>query len=94
MHYHVYVGPKTESMPKDIFSFSSGQDAIEKVMELLEKLGVADGTVDMSHTENDLGRFSVILVPELQYKVVLHECECANVHDQNKSINLKPKILN
>ena len=93
MHYHVYVGPQIDAMPKDIFSFNSSESAIEKVMELLASLDASDDIVDMSHLENDAGRFSVILVPKLQYKIVLHECEHACA--QNKApIDLKPTVLN
>jgi hypothetical protein len=81
-HYHVYVGPKNGSLPKDVFSFETGQQAIDKVMDLIQKLGHSIEEFQMAHEESPLGRFSVILVPSIDCKIVLHECNYANHKEQ------------
>ena len=80
-HYHVYVGPKNSSIPKEIFSFETGQQAVDKVMELIRGFGLSDD-FQMAHEESSLGRFSVIMVPSIDCKIVLHECNYSNHKEQ------------
>jgi hypothetical protein len=90
MHYHIYSGTKTDAMPEAVFNFTSGQQAIDKVMELIESLGQLDELVEVVHTENKYGRFSTIEIPNQDHKIVLHECSC----EQNNQLLLNNKNLN
>lgn len=76
MHYHIYFGLKQDFSPKEIFEFDENQLAINKVMELVEAYG-STSEIEILHTEDTLGRFSTIIIPNCDYKITLHECDCS-----------------
>lgn len=86
-HYHVYVGTKNNPTPKNIFSFETGQQAVDKVMELIKKFGYSVDQFEMGHEEGPLGRFSVIMVPGVDCKIVLHECNCIKKFSEFKPLD-------
>ena len=75
MHYHVFSSPKKESIPIEVFNFESSQQAIDKVMQLIESFGSSKELLEVTHAESDYGRFSTIIVPHVAMKIVLHECK-------------------
>jgi hypothetical protein len=87
MHYHIYFGPKADKIPKDIYNFTDSTEAIDKVISLMEEHGMGNDLADMEHVDNEIGRFSIIVVPQFDYKIVLHEC----THTCN--ISLKEKKI-